>query len=180
MGCVLIARRSIACSESHHSLTSRRLLRVLRSMFDRKFGRWTCHAGLARQSRNRHCETNMAPFPTRLFVPLRTAHFRAFAAGNKTWELRLRRRNWTSRHVLIGRRVELRHGYSGLGSVWGNVVEVYEASSISYILARVPYRLIVPDAASKADAVRIAATTLGASTAPVIAFCVKLDAQSAA
>jgi len=113
---------------------------------------------------------------SRLFVPLNRAAYEAFGIRQKTWELRLHRRQWTRRQIVIGRRVELRCGYSSGKSLWGEVVAVRDAPTVTQMFARVGYRLFVPRAASEVEALQIAEQTLGSVHDPVIAFQIALDA----
>lgn len=113
----------------------------------------------------------------RLFVPLKASPFAAFAGGSKTWEMRRRRHQWTRTNVFIGRRVELRRGYRVGNSLWGQIVAVEEASSVARMFAHVGYAPFIPRAASKVEALRIAAETLGSADDPVIAFQIILDAE---
>lgn len=111
----------------------------------------------------------------RLFVPLKSSAFRGFLAGSKTWELRRHGRQWARKHLVVGRRVELRCGYRVGRSLWGRIITVEEAASIDQMFARVGYMPFVPRATSSAEALEIAVETLGAPDEPVIAFQVALD-----
>lgn len=57
----------------------------------------------------------------RLFVPLLTEHWEAFASGAKTCELRGVNHQYNTATVTEGRLVELRRGYSTPDSLWGRI-----------------------------------------------------------
>ena len=96
----------------------------------------------------------MSEKPDRLFVPLATAPFSWFESGLKTWELRRYGRQYIKKHVVLGRRVELRKGYSG-DSLWGEIDAVYQAETIEGIFRLVPYSFVVPVARDLPDAVSV-------------------------
>ena len=76
----------------------------------------------------------------RLFVPMCSSQFQRFVLQTKTWELRLRRRQWTSKFVRPGRMVELRCGYGRNNTaLWGRIGLVVEASSIPELYETAPY-----------------------------------------
>jgi hypothetical protein len=112
--------------------------------------------------------------PDRLFVPLAGGPFDWFAGGSKVWELRKAVRQYTTKHVRVGRRVELRRGYSGGRSLWGTIVEVVEAESAEVFFCAVAYSAVLPLATDKAAAVAAARDYVGEGVA-VIAFRVELD-----
>jgi ASC-1-like (ASCH) protein len=112
----------------------------------------------------------------RMFVPLANAPFRWFASGNKRWELRRRGRQYTQKHLIPGRRVELRRGYSDkTAALWGNITEVREADNLSQFFDAVDFREVMPEAASRAEAMKTAAEILGEDTFPVIGFRIEAD-----
>jgi hypothetical protein len=115
----------------------------------------------------------------RLFVPLANEPFRWFADGQKRWELRRYGRQYTERNVWVGRRVELRRGYSTDESLRGVIVETMRSASIRELFGRVDYKTILPTAESEAEAIEIANKILGipvGSQAPVFAFRVEIEA----
>jgi ASC-1-like (ASCH) protein len=112
----------------------------------------------------------------RVFVPLAKAPFRWFASGHKSWELRRRGRQYTQKHLIPGRRVELRCGYSDKrAALWGRISEVREAESLSQFFDAVDFREVIPEAASRAEAMETAADILGEDTFPVIGFRIEAD-----
>jgi len=114
----------------------------------------------------------------RLFVPLASEPFRWFADGQKRWELRRYGRQYTERNVWVGRRVELRRGYSTDESLRGVIVETMRSASIRELFAKVDYKTIVPTADSEAEAIEIANKILGipdGSQGPVFAFRVEIE-----
>ena len=111
----------------------------------------------------------MSEKPDRLFVPLATAPFSWFESGLKTWELRRYGRQYTKKHVVLGRRVELRKGYSG-DSLWGEIDAINQAETIEEIFKKVPYSFVVPIARDLSDAVRICTDILGCDEGGFIAF----------
>ena len=90
----------------------------------------------------------------RLFVPLASAPFAWFASGRKTWELRKHGRQYTERNLRLGRRVELRRGYNDAAhAIWGTLKEVKRAGGIEAFFQQVPFALVIPEAATEAQAV---------------------------
>lgn len=61
----------------------------------------------------------------RLFVPLNTRPYRHFESGEKDIELRGYSDRFNMQTVVIGRRVELRRGYSTDDSLWGTIESVW-------------------------------------------------------
>lgn len=122
----------------------------------------------------------IADTPTpRLFVPLANEPFQWFADGRKRWELRRYGRQYTERHVRIGRRVELRRGYSTEESLWGVITQTLRATSVPDLFGKLDYKTIVPTAKSEAEAIEIANKILGISDdsqTPVFAFRVDIAA----
>lgn len=58
----------------------------------------------------------------RLFLPLTTLAFEDFRDNGKEVEVRRCVRQYAQRHIVPGREVELRKGYSG-DSLWGTIVD---------------------------------------------------------
>ena len=115
----------------------------------------------------------------RVFVPLAKAPFHWFASGHKSWELRRRGRQYTQKHLVPGRRVELRLGYSDRSAaLWGRIAEVLEADSLSQFFDAVDFKEVIPEAVSRAEAMETAAGILGADAFPVIGFCVSRRIRS--
>lgn len=110
----------------------------------------------------------------RLFVPLASGPYEWFGSGAKEWELRKLGRQYTPKHLVVGRRVELRRGYSAGNSLWGTLAEVRQAGSISEFFEIVPYSLVIPPAKSLGEALSTAQGILGASDLPVIGFRVTI------
>lgn len=117
----------------------------------------------------------MSPGESRLFVPLSSRPFGWFSSGRKRWELRRLGRQYTPRHLVVGRRVELRLGYSTGRSLWGFLAEVKAASSIGDFMEAVPFDHVIPDATDAAQATGIAHGILGDGNFDVIGFRVELD-----
>lgn len=82
----------------------------------------------------------------RLFVPLKTEHYRAFEAGEKEWELRGINNQFNPEQVVKGRVVELRRGYSTDDSLWGTITDVATFDSLDVIPIQLDHTLIVPGA----------------------------------
>ena len=112
----------------------------------------------------------------RLFVPLATGPFNWFKDGAKKWELRKYGRQYTERHVRVGRPVELRCGYNSGESLWGIVAEVQRAPSIREFFRSVPYEVTIPVASSEDEAVNLAGAILGIGLdeSPVLGFRIEL------
>jgi hypothetical protein len=113
----------------------------------------------------------------RLFVPLAKGPFRWFEEGRKQWELRKYGRQYTERHVKAGKRIELRYGYNSHRSLWGFVRDTITAQSIADFFSQVDYRLVIPTAESRDEAIQIANEILKIreSEIAVFAFRVELD-----
>jgi hypothetical protein len=113
----------------------------------------------------------------RLFVPLTAFCFEQFSCG-KIVEVRRRRGQWLPKHVRVGRRVELRRGYSGPAR-WATVTAVFEARNINDLLVQVPYRKIFPYATTWSEAERMACHEFSVLShkegLPLVAFELKLD-----
>jgi ASC-1-like (ASCH) protein len=98
----------------------------------------------------------------RLFVPLATQPYRWFEGGLKRWEVRRHGRQYTEKHVVPGRPVELRRGYSHReDSLWGTIVCVVEARDLRRFFERVPFDEVVPTARTREEAIGVAAAILG-------------------
>lgn len=108
-------------------------------------------------------------------MPLAGEPFRWFQCGQKRWELRRYGRQYTERHVIAGRSVELRHGYSSDVSLWGRIDRVITADSVKKFFELVPFREVIPLADSVEEAIAIANRILGTDgQGPVLGFKVKL------
>jgi hypothetical protein len=98
----------------------------------------------------------MAQQPDRLFVPLGTQPFAWFSSGRKQWELRRYGRQYTDKHVVSGRKVELRRGYSSGHALWGRIGRVIRAENLNTFFAIVPFNKVIPVASSLKDAIETA------------------------
>lgn len=108
----------------------------------------------------------------RLFVPLKTEHYRNFEQGDKRWELRGVNDQYNCETVRLGRTVELRRGYSTGDSLWGEITArdtFRDLHSVEY------YQQITPGK-SKAEFLQSAEELLG-QYEEYIAFRVALDAS---
>lgn len=123
-----------------------------------------------------HPPSNGGPASDRLFVPLAGEPFTWFQRGQKRWELRRYGRQFTERHVITGRSVELRHGYRSTASLWGSIVQVTIADNVKRFFELVPFREVIPVADSVEEAIAIANRILGTDgPAPVLGFKVELS-----
>jgi hypothetical protein len=123
-------------------------------------------------------ENNNAASSTRAFVPLASSPFSWFEEGLKEWELRKYGRQYTERHIWVGKRVELRHGYRSSRSLWGTVSDTVSASSVSDFFSRIDYRTVIPVATSLNEACRIAEEILNIpqnTESHLFAFRIELD-----
>ena len=115
----------------------------------------------------------------RLFVPLSTEPHQWFESGRKNWELRKLARQFTEKHVRIGRLVELRRGYSDpSSSIWGTIDEVVVAQNLNEFFSRVNWENVLPESDSLEAAIQDALAILGLSSAddtPVIGFEIDTD-----
>lgn len=114
----------------------------------------------------------------RLFVPLATEPYRWFESGQKTWELRVLRRQFNLMSVRVGRRVELRRGYSTGDSLWGEITAVQTDTKLEWMFQQVPFWQVIPTAESVEDAARMARQILKHPTpfsVRYIAFEIKLE-----
>lgn len=118
---------------------------------------------------------------TRLFVPLAKDPFDWFQSGKKEWEIRFWGRQYTDRHVYIGRRVELRRGYSDPdASIWGFIADVKVAESLCELFNEVDFARAIPSAKSEFEAITICANILRVDVkhlTKVIAFRIKVDSS---
>ena len=103
----------------------------------------------------------------RLFVPLNSGPFDDFSFNGKTFEIRGYGRQYTEKHVYPGRDVELRKGYSG-ESLKGKIGQI-EIGSLSQILKKIDYKLVIPLASSELSAFKKIKEILG-SREKYIAF----------
>ena len=82
----------------------------------------------------------------RFFLPLCTAPYEDFKYRGKSWEIRALARQYAPKHLVKGREIELRKGYSG-ESLWGTIGG-HRIGSLEEIFADVSLELIEPQAAS--------------------------------
>lgn len=80
----------------------------------------------------------------RLFVPLKTEHYRNFESGDKTIELRGKGNQFNFGTVQRGRPVELRRGYSTDDSLWGVIGACYWVHGLTNLLEHVDHTKIMP------------------------------------
>src|SRR5262245_24971523 len=92
------------------------------------------------------------PKTDRLFVPLAKQPFAWFRSGQKKWELRRFGRQYTRKHVRVGRLVELRRGYKGPDALWGEILDVVEANSVDDFYNKVHFKEVIPVANSREHA----------------------------
>lgn len=78
----------------------------------------------------------------RLFVPLKTEHYRNFEKGIKEWELRGYGHRFNPQTVRPGRRVEFRRGYSTDDSLWGTIEEVKIFDSLEKIPEEIQNKIV--------------------------------------
>lgn len=81
----------------------------------------------------------------RLFVPLKTEHYRNFERGAKIWELRGAEGIFHPDRVTVGQPVELRRGYSTDDSLWGEIAETKTFDAIDEIPDEIDHTGILPD-----------------------------------
>ncbi len=82
----------------------------------------------------------------RFFLPLCTAPYEDFKYRGKSWEVRALARQYTPKHLIEGREIELRKGYSG-ESLWGTIGG-HRIGSLEDIFAGISLEAIEPQAAS--------------------------------
>lgn len=85
-----------------------------------------------------------SPVEDRLFVPLKTEHYRNFALGEKDIELRGLNANFNPETVLPGRWAELRHGYSG-DSLWRRIEHIWLFDHLTNIAEGLDHTRVLPD-----------------------------------
>ena len=113
------------------------------------------------------------PKADRLFVPLADQPFAWFRSGQKKWELRRFGRQYTRKHVKVGRSVELRRGYRGPDVLWGEILDVVEANGVDEFFSKVPYKEVIPVADSREQAIEIATAILKIEpNTPLLGFAV--------
>ena len=113
------------------------------------------------------------PTARRLFVPLSAEPFEWFASRNKQWEVRRNKGAFRADHLIEGRRVELRRGYTG-ASLWGTLTDAILASNAADLFMEISYKVTVPTAPSQSDAIAFVEKLLGTG-AKLVAFRVDLD-----
>jgi hypothetical protein len=112
----------------------------------------------------------------RLFVPIGAQPFAWFSSGKKRWEMRRYGRQYTDKHVVPGRIVELRRGYNSQDSLWGRIGRVVRAQNLSRFFEAVPYGEVIPIASSLQDAINIADAFVGADdSVSIIGFEIWLE-----
>jgi hypothetical protein len=117
--------------------------------------------------------SHSTPKNDRLFVPLASEPFNWFCSGRKKWELRRFGRQYTPKHVRVGRRVELRRGYRGPDALWGKILDVIEANGVDDFFDKVPFEEVIPVATSREHAIKIATGMLRVNTnIPLLGFAV--------
>jgi hypothetical protein len=90
----------------------------------------------------------------RLFVPLASQPYDWFASGLKHWEIRKYGRQYTEKHVYIGKPVELRRGYSNkINALWGVIERVEYTDNIRSFFDKVPYADAIPTAFTLEEAI---------------------------
>lgn len=114
----------------------------------------------------------------RLFVPLSTEPYRWFEDGSKSWELRRERGAFSEKHLVKGRLVELRRGYSTRDSLYGSIGSVIGGNDIRSVLEAAGFSRVIPHAASLDDAEAAAMSILGPEPGPFVAFEVVFAAVS--
>jgi hypothetical protein len=113
------------------------------------------------------------PKADRLFVALSDQPFAWFRSGQKKWELRRFGRQYTPKHVRVGRRVELRRGYRGPDVLWGEILDVIEAAGIDDFFNKVHFKEVIPVADSREQAIKIATDILKIDRqTPLLGFAV--------
>lgn len=97
----------------------------------------------------------------RLFVPLSNGPYSWFQSGMKKWELRKYGRQYTEKHVYVGRAVELRRGYSNpMDALWGEIEMVEFSNNLISFFDVIDFALVIPTATSKQEALSLAASIL--------------------
>lgn len=112
----------------------------------------------------------------RLFVPLAHEPHDWFASGRKKWELRRYGRQYTEKHLLKGRRVELRRGYRDSSTaLWGVIRDIYISPSIRLFYDKIQWFDVIPSAENRAEAEHLTGQILGidpSDTIPVVGFSI--------
>jgi hypothetical protein len=116
----------------------------------------------------------------RLFVPLNTEPFDWFARGEKRWELRKLGRQYSPKHLMIGRVVELRRGYAHKESaLWGTIEAVMPADTVDDFFNKVRFEEVIPKAPNKEAATAYARSMLNVKPGErVVGFRVRLHHDS--
>ncbi|WP_417790324.1 hypothetical protein [Terasakiella pusilla] len=85
--------------------------------------------------------------PSPLFLPLKSEFFYDFQSGKKTHEYRRHKGQFNARTWAVGRRVNLRRGYSTTDNLYGVVISftVFRKSEIIGPLAKTITNLYGPD-----------------------------------
>jgi len=96
----------------------------------------------------------------RLFVPLNSRFYEAFADETKSWELRGVNDQFNPETVTVGRTVELRRGYATDDSLWGTITDVKTFPRLSAIPTAIDHHDIAPNT-SRAEFLDSAAALLG-------------------
>lgn len=82
----------------------------------------------------------------RLFVPLKTEHYRGFETGLKDVELRGVNHMFNPATIRVGRPVELRRGYNTGDSLWRLITEVWTFDALEEIPSALDFNRIQPGA----------------------------------
>jgi hypothetical protein len=115
-----------------------------------------------------------------LVVALTDEAFAWFRAGEKSWEVRRRGRQFNENDVATGRAVALRRGFRADGGMTGRIERVVQAASVEAFLDTVPYHEVVPVAESRDEAVAIAKRLLGpGAPSAVIGFRIEIENRDA-
>lgn len=89
----------------------------------------------------------------RIFVPLASNPYDWFLSGKKRWELRRYGRQYTEKHIKIGKVVELRCGYNNRKkAVWGIIEDIQYFGSLSDVFQNINYKEIIPISENIEDA----------------------------
>ncbi len=114
-----------------------------------------------------------------LLVALSPETFRWFAECGRRWEVRRYGREFIERFVFAGRAVELRRGRRPDEALKGAIARVILADDLPALFDQIPYREVVPDAASVEEAIEVAGPALGVGRAGIIAVEINLDYENA-
>ncbi len=88
----------------------------------------------------------------RLFVPLTTLAFEDFRDNGKEVEVRRCERQYAQKHIVPGREVELRKGYSG-DSLWGTIIDSH-VGTLEEAIGAYALRIVEPCLANIEEAIR--------------------------